>query len=399
MNIGIVTTWFERGASYVSLQYANILKENNSVFIYARGGYDSNYHNEFNVTVDENHNLVVKSALNTTQFESWIRTNKITHILFNEQFWWEPVLIAKSLDVSCSSYIDYYTHETVNLFQIFDTVFCNTKRHFSVFESYSNAIYIPWGTDCSIFNSESKTTNDNLNFFHSAGWSPIRKGTDLLIEAAYLIDKPFKLIIHSQGNILSLLPKLSLKIKKLIESQKLVIIEDTVKAPGLYHLGDIYVYPTRLEGIGLTIAEAMSCGLPTIVPNNSPMIEFVLDETCKKVSIDNFITRDDNYYWDMCEVSINDLKLAMEYYIDNKSEISYLSNKTRDYALKNLEWRKNAAQLPQYFIEMNNKLLDKNLINKAKSFDKKIMKFSFIYTISPTLYKFLVKIYMQFIKK
>ena len=52
-----------------------------------------------------------------------------------------------------------------------------------------------------------------------------------------------------------------------------------------------------------------------------------------------------------------------------------------------------------YFIEMNNKLLDKNLINKAKSFDKKIMKFSFIYTISPTLYKFLVKIYMQFIKK
>ena len=107
MNIGIVTTWFERGASYVSLQYATILKQDNSVFIYARGGFDSNYHNEFHVTEDKNHNLIVKSALNTNQFEKWILENKITHILFNEQFWWEPILIAKKHNVLCSAYIDY----------------------------------------------------------------------------------------------------------------------------------------------------------------------------------------------------------------------------------------------------------------------------------------------------
>jgi 1,2-diacylglycerol 3-alpha-glucosyltransferase len=399
MNIGIVTTWFERGASYVSLQYANLLKENNSVFIYARGGYDPNYHKEFHVTVDENHNLVVKSALNIDQFEKWITNNQITHILFNEQFWWEPILVAKRLNVLCSSYIDYYTKETLDLFQIFDAVFCNTKRHFSVFEIYNNAIYIPWGTDCSLFNSNSKTTNENLTFFHSAGWSPFRKGTDFLIEAASLIDKPFKLIIHSQGNLFKLLPKLTTKINGLLKTQKLVIIENTIEAPGLYHLGDVYVYPTRLEGIGLTIAEAISCGLPTIVPNNSPMIEFISEETCKKISIENFIPRDDNYYWDMCEVSINELKIAMEYYIDNKSQITYLSEKTRDFAIKNLEWNKNAAQLPNYFIEMKYKCVDKSLINKAKLFDKKILKFGIIYSISPILYKLLVKTFKQLFKK
>lgn len=38
MNIGLVTTWFERGAAYVSKAYLNSLKTDNNVFIYARGG-------------------------------------------------------------------------------------------------------------------------------------------------------------------------------------------------------------------------------------------------------------------------------------------------------------------------------------------------------------------------
>lgn len=36
MNVGIVTTWFERGAAYVSRQYLEALRSdsNNSVYIY-----------------------------------------------------------------------------------------------------------------------------------------------------------------------------------------------------------------------------------------------------------------------------------------------------------------------------------------------------------------------------
>ena len=231
------------------------------------------------------------------------------------------------------------------------------------------------------------------------GWSPFRKGTDLLIEAAFLLDKPFKLIIHSQGNLFELLPNQKAKLLALIEAGKVEIIEKTVEAPGLYHLGDVYVYPTRLEGIGLTIAEAISCGLPTIVPNNGPMIEFISAETCKKVAIEKFKMREDNYYWEMSEVSIDDLKKAMEFYIDNKTIINDLAEKTRNFAEKNLDWNKNAAQLPNYFKEMKCSAIEENLIFKAKSSDKKIMKYSAVYTISPTIYQFLVKAYKQFTKK
>ena len=40
MNIGIVTTWFESGAGYVSRQYKKILESpGNKVYIFARGGF------------------------------------------------------------------------------------------------------------------------------------------------------------------------------------------------------------------------------------------------------------------------------------------------------------------------------------------------------------------------
>ena len=33
-----MSTWFERGAAYVTKMYVEALKRNNNVFVYARGG-------------------------------------------------------------------------------------------------------------------------------------------------------------------------------------------------------------------------------------------------------------------------------------------------------------------------------------------------------------------------
>jgi glycosyltransferase involved in cell wall biosynthesis len=189
------------------------------------------------------------------------------------------------------------------------------------------------------------------------------------------------------------MPKSLSKINELLLKGKLELILDTVEAPGLYHLGDVYVYPTRLEGIGLTIAEALSCGLPTIVPDNEPMNEFICKETCKVVKVETFKMRDDNYYWPMCEVSISDLSKQMEFYIENQSQIQELSIQTRKYAETYLDWNKNAKQLESIFIETIPIKIEKELIDATNRSDLKIMKLSGIYTFSSTLYKFLVSIY------
>ncbi len=72
-------------------------------------------------------------------------------------------------------------------------------------------------------------------------------------------------------------------------------------------MGDVYVYPTRLEGIGLTIAEAMAAGLPVIIPDEQPMNEFVYDDYPLLVGIESEGTRDDGYFWPEIEVSTTSL--------------------------------------------------------------------------------------------
>jgi glycosyltransferase involved in cell wall biosynthesis len=50
------------------------------------------------------------------------------------------------------------------------------------------------------------------------------------------------------------------------------------KKGGLFNLGDVYIYPTYVEGVGLTITEAMSTGLPVVTTNFPTMNEWIDDD-------------------------------------------------------------------------------------------------------------------------
>lgn len=44
-----------------------------------------------------------------------------------------------------------------------------------------------------------------------------------------------------------------------------------------YNLADLLLFPSSMEGFGLTVAEAMSCGLPVVVSNRGSLPELVCD--------------------------------------------------------------------------------------------------------------------------
>ena len=349
MNIGIVTTWFERGAAYVSKAYREALVSRHNVYVFARGGdgdgrgnpnWDAEYVTWGPYVPDGG-----RTGVAWRLFRRWVRARRLDMILFNEQHSWTPVVRARrKLRVPIGAYVDYYTRRTAPFFHLYDFLLCNTKRHHSVFQNHPNAIHIPWGTDCRKLRASCEPVRPGeVVFFHSAGMSPGRKGTALVLEAFRKLTGPCRLLLHLQAP-LSKHPE----VEGLCgEDSRIEVVNETVPFPGLYHRGDVYVYPTRLEGIGLTVPEALASGLPVIATKAPPMTEFVRDgETGILVEPVEQRTREDGYYWpeDLC--SAEGVRKAMAFYVDNVSRVGGFKRAARAHAERNLDWTKNAENLP-----------------------------------------------------
>lgn len=399
MNIGIVTTWFERGAAYVSRQFAEILEQENNVFIYARGGesyakgdpkWDCS-----NVTWGKRINSpFVATVIHKKDFLKWIRKHQIELIIFNEQHWFQPLLWCKKLGIKTIAYIDYYTERTIPLFDIYDALICNTHRHKQAFSTHPNAYYVPWGTDIELFKPAhgGLVSKDYVTFFHSAGVSGHRKGTDLFIRALSLMKcKDFKAVIHTQKPLLVQFPELSNIIADLEREGRLEVITKTVTAPGLYHLGDVYVYPSRLEGIGLTIAESISCGLACIVPNNGPMNEFVEDSFGSKVPIERYYARADGYYWPKCECFVEELAKTMDEYACNIERVLDCKIQARAYAKNHLSHTKNFKALNTFVKKTEFSPISMSTENSINSYDNFGLKRLQKYYLKLQLYRLLGK--------
>lgn len=355
MNIGIVTAWFERGAAYVSKQFEDVLSQKNDVFIYARGGEktaigDANWDKD-NVTWGLRRNSPFSNTLiSKKDFSKWVHSNHIDLVLFNEQEWLYPLLWCDELEIPTIAYIDYYKKNTIPLHSAYSALICNTKRHYSAFDWHNNAGYLPWGTDCNIYkplDDQFKLVNeDYVTFFHSCGMNPYRKGTDILLLASEKIKEKFKLVLHSQIDLKSFFnEEINLAINNLEKEGKLEIITKTVTAPGLYHMGDVYIYPSRLEGIGLTLAEAEACGLVPVTTNNAPMNEFVNKDIGYLIGVSKYYSREDGYYWPECLPDMESLKTIMIDICNDKEKVVKLKKANYQYSIENLNWKKNSKQI------------------------------------------------------
>jgi 1,2-diacylglycerol 3-alpha-glucosyltransferase len=370
LNIGIVTIWYDRGAAYVSRAYLDALSPDHDIYVYARGGEvdaqgDENWDKSY-VTWGKRLRLGIPTFIAWDDFKGWILKNKLDTIIFNEQHSWDAILRTIKLGIKIGSYIDYYKKETVPFFNLYDFLLCNTHRHYSVFKDHPQSIYIPWGSDCTVYNGSCEpVSKDTVVFFHSCGMSPWRKGTDILVRAFLEVKGSGKLIIHSQVPIKD--PVLSDLIRR---DPRITLIVKTVDPPGLYHLGDVYVYPTRLEGIGLTIAEALASGLPVITVDNAPMNEFVTDGlNGRLVPVVQYRQRNDHYYWDEGFCSEPALTQAMQDYIDHQPQLGEYKLLARNYALEFLDWKKNAVGLSKFICDSRKLTKPNSLIRSAALYE------------------------------
>ena len=153
---------------------------------------------------------------------------------------------------------------------------------------------VPEGVDDKKFNLEAKPANLNIPdeykkkfkekpfvFLSVNSWTGKendRKGTDLLVKAfAEEFSNEDNVVLYLKVSTFWAPPyDLSaainnLKIKPLSKRAVILIDQsmiDSEKLPSLYRMADCFVAPTRGESWGLTIGEAMACGLPVILTKN-----------------------------------------------------------------------------------------------------------------------------------
>ena len=362
MKIGIVTTWFERGAAYVSRQFRTVLEQSgHEVFVFARGEEDKSAAagpewNGPRVFRARRTLAADASGVSFGQFRRWLRETGVEAVLFNEQRTPGPVAICNGLGVRTVAYVDYYTKETVRDFAIYDALICNTKRHASVFSWHPRCLFVPWGTDTELFKPSGRWPElvepGFVTFFHSAGFSPQRKGTDLLVRAFDKVRSPARLVVHAQRDLRRAVPDVAPIVERLVSAGRLKLVERSIPAPGAYHMGDVYVYPSRLDGIGLTVCEALACGLPVVVSDEPPMNEFAAAGCSELVPVDRREPRWDGYYWPMCHVDVDALAETLEALASAPERIPEKRRRAREYALGDRSWAENAKILLPFFADL-----------------------------------------------
>jgi glycosyltransferase involved in cell wall biosynthesis len=154
-----------------------------------------------------------------------------------------------------------------------------------------NVHVVPNGYDPKIFNPEVEPYNydiDNFVFLH-LGVMQRRKGTNLLIEAfieefdedeATLVIKSFTEDADEKG--VSFFRKNIIMIRENVPAEKM---------GSFYRGADAFVLPTRAEGFGMPILEAMACKLPVIVTNYSGHLDFCNNENSFLIECNNYDTQ------------------------------------------------------------------------------------------------------------
>lgn len=379
----------------MSRQFMDLLAQSHQVYIYARGGekYAKGDPKWDLPNVYWSKNGIQATYIKKDEFKKWLSENKIEAILFNEQQYFTPLVWCKEWGIKSIAYVDYYTEESIPLFGIYDSIICNTQRHCSAFDEFDNVHYLPWGTDNDLYKPVNEdgglVEEGKVVFFNSAGMNPLRKGTDTFIKALYKCkgQRNIKALIHSQVGLMKFFPDLTAVISELEEIGMLEVVEKTVPAPGLYYRADVYVYPSILDGIGLTVPEAISSGLACVVSDNPPMNEFVHEEFGSLIPITRLYARKDGYYWPQCRCDVGALADILLSYAQNPQKVVEMKQRARQYAVEKLSFEKNASSITEIIENTKMREVDASLKSKIVRFDKSSSLRYYYFMLDHNLYK------------
>jgi len=178
--------------------------------------------------------------------------------------------------------------------------------------------------------SRSEKSNKEINFLFS-GQLIERKNIVNLVKAFQQIENSnIRLNIIGGG-------ELKEQIEKLIERDSRVKLLGFIQPndlPAVYAQNDVFIFPSKYDGWGIVVNEAMASAMPVIA-------------TDKVGSVKEFIKHKENGF--ICDIDVESIKEGIIYYLENKSLIYQHGQKNRKLIKDSLGDVKNAVD---YLIEI-----------------------------------------------
>jgi len=151
---------------------------------------------------------------------------------------------------------------------------------------------VPHGVNTDIFKPIKVDRDNTFTFMANKGWSKGMEDRGGIQYAMLAFKQEFtkkdnvKMIVkinmaYNNPNWDLAKDMLAIGIDKYPDGQNIHVIPENIpyhQLPELYNKGDCFVCPTRSEAFGLTMAEAMACGLPVITTNFGGQTDFVNNE-------------------------------------------------------------------------------------------------------------------------
>lgn len=288
MNIGLVSYWFNRGQAVVTRHLRQIFDENgHSTFVLARRTRKSFFKPFYASSEDvwKQDGVTLGSAydLSFDEYVDWVRKNEITAVFFYQNLQFDCIKKLKDLGIKTYGAFVWESFGPENVepaLSAFDCIYSLTRCEQARYADLGiDSPFIQWGCHPELLDyAKPKNFSENVTFFYPGGYLSKRKPTFEVIEAfASVNNSRARLIIKAQHGIKGQeLVDFCHRVDPRIE----VLVGDlsTRDYLELFAQANVSLAPSRWEGLGLHLFEAVAFCLPTITNNAPPMNEIVDDE-------------------------------------------------------------------------------------------------------------------------
>jgi len=357
-KIGIVTAWAECGMGYLARNWIYTIEKNLNIFDYQIYSRAVKEFTPFRWQGDKVINGPESMEINHNHFWEWVDKFKPDTILFQDQNIYGPSNMQEETDklkkmgIHLINYPDWILFDDVKKYKgLYHTNLAHIKRNFNWLkkEDCESPTYIPWGVILKNFLFIERNPKDKVTFYINLGTGTIRKGYTYIPNALNKLDGNWfhKLLNPPDYNYSFIATSIENSkhrinnnfIRKFNSNPNCELIfktADNTKG-GLFTLGDVYIYPTMMEGVGLTITESLASGMPVVTTNFPTMNEWFEDGHAGKLIDVNYLETN-VMNMEKAHICSNHLAQILKEYIDNPSLIKEQSHNARKLVELKYNW-------------------------------------------------------------